>query len=101
MGTKEQSITIRIADHDYHLKVTSEEQEEVIRKAAEDIRKKLNFYQEKYPSKRMVDHLSLVALNVSIMNMTLQQQHNEMAAAEETLARELTGYLDNIDKNSR
>ncbi|MBQ8499789.1 MAG: cell division protein ZapA [Bacteroidales bacterium] len=96
-----QSITIKIAEHTYSLKVSSPEQEEVIRKAADDINRKIALYQEKFPTKSMVDVLSFMALNVCIANITLQKQMKEMQGAEEALAKELEGYLDNIDKNSR
>jgi len=48
-----------------------------------------------------VDVLSFMALNVCIANHTLQRQMKEMSEAEDGLAKELEGYLDNIDKNSR
>ncbi|MBE6232184.1 MAG: cell division protein ZapA [Bacteroidales bacterium] len=97
----EQSIKIRIADREYPLKVSSPEHEEVIRKAAADINKRLSLYQDKYPGKSMVEILSFVALNVSMTNITLQGKIREMSEDEERLAKELEGYLDNIDKNSR
>lgn len=97
----EQSIKIRIADREYPLKVSSPEHEEVIRKAATDINKRISLYQDKYPGKSMVEILSFVALNVSMTNITLQGKIREMNEEEEKLSKELEGYLDNIDKNSR
>ena len=41
-----QSISIKIAERPYSLKVTSPDQEEVIRKAADDINRKIALYQE-------------------------------------------------------
>ena len=96
-----QSISIKIAERTYSLKVTSPEQEEVIRKAADDINRKIALYQEKFPDKSLSDVLSFMALNVCIANITLQKQMKEMTEKEEMLAKELEGYLDNIDKNSR
>ena len=49
----------------------------------------------------MVEILSFVALNVSMTNITLQGKIREMNEEEEKLSKELEGYLDNIDKNSR
>jgi len=96
-----QSISIKIAERTYSLKVSSPEQEEVIRKAADDVNRKISLYQEKFPDKNLSDVLSFMALNVCIANITLQKQLKEMSTAEEELAKELERYLDNTDKNSR
>lgn len=96
-----QSISIKIAERTYSLKVSSPEQEEVIRKAADDINRKVTLYQEKFPDKGILEILSFVALNVCMANLNLQRQMKEMTDAEDGLAKELEGYLDNIDKNSR
>ena len=97
----EQSIKIRIADREYPLKVSSPEKEEVIRKAAADLNRKISLYQDKYPNKGMIEILSFVALNVSMMNVVLEKQVDSLKKGEENLASELQSYLENIDKNSR
>ena len=97
----EQSIKIKIADREYPLKVSSPEKEEVIRKAAADLNKKITLYQEKYPNKGMIEILSFVALNVSMTNVVTQKQIEAMKDGEENLAKELQGYLENMNKNSR
>ena len=97
----EQSIKIKIADREYPLKVSSPEKEEVIRKAAADLNKKITLYQEKYPNKGMIEILSFVALNVSMTNVVVQKQIETMKESDESLAKELQGYIDNMDKNSR
>ena len=97
----EQSIKIKIADREYPLKVSSPEKEEVIRKAAADLNRKITLYQEKYPNKGMIEILSFVALNVSMTNVVVQKQIDAMKDSEESLAKELQSYLDNMDKNSR
>jgi len=96
-----QSINVTIAEHTYPLKVNSPEHEELIRKAADVINRKVKIYLEKYPSKGTKEVLALVALNLGIMNLGLQNQINSLMGEEETLLKELEGYLDNIDKNSR
>ena len=97
----EQSIKIKIADREYPLKVSSPEKEEVIRKAAAELNKKISLYQDKYPNKGMIEILSFVALNVCMNNLTLQEQINNLSDEEKALAEELGGYLENIGKNSR
>ena len=96
-----QSINIKIADRPYPLKVNSPEHEEVIRKAADDINKMVAKYQDKFPGKGMIEILSFVALNTCMSNITLNRQIKDMTDGEAMLAKELEGYLENIDKNSR
>ena len=97
----EQSIKIEIAGYSFPLKVTSAEQEEFIRKAAQEINRQITAYQNRYQNKSLVEILSIMSLNVCVTNMSLSKQLKEMKDAEEGLARELEGYLENIDKNSR
>ena len=96
-----QSINIKIADRSYPLKVNSPEHEEVIRKAADDINKMVAKYQDRFPGKGMIEILSFVALNTCMSNITLNRQIRNLNEEEMQLAKELEGYLDNIDKNSR
>ncbi len=96
-----QNISIKIADRPYSLKAASPEQEELIRKAADELNRKVRAYQEKLPGKGTVELLSFAALNVCMANLNLKEQLSALAREEETLAKELEGYLENIDKNSR
>ena len=97
----EQSIKIKIAGYPFPLKVTSPEQEEHIRKSALEINRQITAFQNKYPNKSLIEILSIMSLNVCVTNLSLTKQIKEMKDAEESLAKELNGYLDNIDKNSR
>ena len=97
----EQSIKIKIAGYTFPLKVTSQEQEENIRKSAQEINRQITAFQSKYPNKSLIEILSIMSLNVCVTNLSLAKQVKEMKDAEESLAKELNGYLDNIDKNSR
>ena len=97
----QQNISIKIADRPYSLKVSSPEQEEIIRKAADEVNRRIRAYQDKLPGKGTVELLSFAALNVCMTNITLQEQIRNMASEEQKLADELDGYLENIDKNSR
>ncbi len=96
-----QNITIKIADRPYSLKVNSPEQEETIRKAADELNRKLRAYQDKLQGKSTVELLSFAALNVCMANMTLRDQLNNKSEEEDALVKELEGYLEKIDKNSR
>ena len=96
-----QSINIKIAGRPYNLSATSPEHEEIIRKAADDVNKKIAQYQEKFPNKGMTEIMSFMALNVCMSNILLQRQVNTMKEGEELLAKDLERYLENIDKSSR
>ena len=93
-----QSISVLIADRSYPLQVKSPEHEEMIRKAVDDINRRVKFYLEKYPSKGMIEVLSLVALNVGIQNCGLQKQVESAVEDEAILLKELEAYLEKADK---
>ena len=93
-----QSINVLIADRSYPLQVKSPEHEEMIRKAVDDINRRVKFYLEKYPSKGMIEVLSLVALNVGIQNCGLQKQVESAVEDEAILLKELEAYLEKADK---
>ena len=94
----EQSIKIKIAGYPFPLKVTSPEQEENIRKSASEINRQITAFQTRYPNKSLIEILSIMSLNVCVTNMTLSKQMKDFKDAEESLAKELNGYLDTIDK---
>ena len=93
-----QSITVMIADRSYPVQVKSPEHEEMIRKAVADINKKVKFYLEKFPTKGMVEVMTLVALNLGILNCGLQMQVESAIEDEATLLKELEAYLEKADK---
>ena len=96
-----QSITVTIAERTFPLKVNSPEHEELIRKAADEINRKVKFYLDRYPGKSLNEIISLVALNTGIAYAGLQKQMEAVLGAEESLMKDLDGYLENIDKYSR
>ena len=96
-----QNISIKIADRPYSLKASSPEQEQLIRTAADEVNRKVKAYQDRLPGKGMVELMSFAALNVCMSYLTLQNQVKELVDEEAVLAKELEGYLENIDKHSR
>ena len=93
-----QSINVIIADRSYPVQVKSPEHEEMIRKAVADINKKVKFYLEKFPTKGMVEVMTLVALNLGILNCGLQMQVESAIEDEANLLKELEAYLEKTDK---
>jgi cell division protein ZapA (FtsZ GTPase activity inhibitor) len=96
-----QSINVTIAERTFPLKVNSPEHEELIRKAAAEINRKVKFYLEKFPSKSPHEVMALVALNTGTALEGLKKDMESILGDEERLLHELDGYLENIDKYSR
>ena len=96
-----QSINIKIAGHPYNISATSAGHEEVIRKAADDVNRKISQYQEKFPNRGLTEIISFMALNVCMNNIMLQKHLKVMKEAEDGLAKELERYLEDIEKTSR
>ena len=96
-----QDITIKLADKSYPFTAVSPEQEQLIRRAAAEVNRRIREYQSKNPEGYMVDFMSFAALNLCMSLITLADQMNTRNAEEMMLVKELDGYLKNIDKNSR
>ena len=96
-----QDITIKLADKSYPFTASSPEQEQLIRRAASEVNRRVRDYQSKNPEGHMVDFMSFAALNLCMSLISLSEQMNALNAEEANLAKELDGYLKNIDKNSR
>ena len=97
----DQKITVKIADYKFSLVAKSPEHEEIIRKAAAHTDKQITSYQSKYPDTNLAKLFAMVALNMAVENVAFSKRMQELLKSEEQLAKELEGYLDNIDKNSR
>ena len=93
-----QSINVIIAERSYPVQVKSPEHEEMIRNAVADINRRVKFYLEKFPSKGMVEILSLVVLNIGIQNSGLQKQVESAIEDEAALLKELEDYLQKADE---
>ena len=96
-----QSINVKIWEQTVPLVSKSPEHEEVIRIAVKDLNKKIKAMIEEHPDKSLVEILSIIALNRAIVATSLKKHAETIVTAEECLLKELDGYLDNIDKNSR
>jgi len=96
----DQNITITISGRKYCLKASSEEKEEIIRKAADIVNSKISYYQKAFAGRSEADLLSFVALNECITNLTINKEKEEMTKEAKALEEELASYIENID-NSR
>lgn len=92
-----QNIKIKIADREYQMVAKSQDDEELIRLAADSINKKIEGYVSKFPGKPMHDILSFVALNEGISSI-LSRKELETARKEiAELVRNTDSYLNNTE----
>ena len=96
-----QDITIKLANKPYPLTASTPEQEQLIRRAADEVNRRVLEYQAKTPEGQMLDFMSFAALNICMSYITLCEQLNGMNAEEKKMVKELEGYLKDIEKNSR
>ena len=96
-----QNITIKLGDRPYSLIATSPEQEQLIRKAAEEVNRRIKVYQDRTPEKPMLELMSFAALSICMGNLNYQDTFRSLSSEEKRLTKELESYLENIDKNSR
>ena len=94
----DQSITINIAGTDYPLKASSPEAEKLYRLAAEDIKRLLGKYDERFPGKPLVDKLAFVALQEAVGKYTSQTKLNALVDELQNLTSETGAYLAGTDK---
>lgn len=92
----ERKITIKISGHEYSLKVDSQEREEIIRKAASTICKKIESVSEIYPDKDAIDIIRLVALNESMNHHACKRELENLKKEVQSLEIQTSAYLDKI-----
>ena len=70
----EHTIKVNIANRPYRLKIGSEEEEELIRKAAEHIEGLIDEFRDKYHYKDFQDLLAMLSLQLANNSLSLQKQ---------------------------
>lgn len=94
----EQSITIKIGEKSYPLKVSSPEIEQLMRLASERINEMLAKYNAKFPESSLADKLAFVALNETAARISAQRMEHKTRETVEAFEKELASYL---QKNSK
>lgn len=94
MGDNKLSITVKIAERIYPLRIDFAE-EERIRLAAKLINEKVNSYKEKYSDKDIQDCLTMVSLQsvLKMLELESQQDVSPMVVAVEELNQKLEQLL--------
>ncbi len=95
------NITIKLGSKSYSITAETTDEEQLIRRAADEVNGRIKAYMKANPGIPMDDLVSFAALNIcrSYIRLSDDTRINEMEAGK--LARELDGYLKEIDKDSR
>ncbi|MBO4263633.1 MAG: cell division protein ZapA [Bacteroidales bacterium] len=88
-----QSITLKIAGREYPLAAPSEDAEQAMRLAADDINQMLAKYDAKFPDKQLLDKLIFVTLNEAVAKINAQRKFNALAGEVRALQAETDAYL--------
>ena len=94
----DQKISIKIAERTFHLTATSPAQEEVIRRAADAVNRRLDAYTRKNPGKSMLELMSMVALNECACRISSQRDLEARQAEAEQLGKDMANYLAEAEK---
>lgn len=91
------SITVKIADKSFPLKIRRDE-EEKIRKAAKMINDTLTKYKRKYGEKDVMDYLSMVALQYATKALELDDSADSEEFVEDIkhISQNLDEYINSI-----
>jgi len=94
----DQSITVKIGDKIFPLKAATEDMEQIMRLAAEDINTRLARYTQMYPEKSLEDKLALVCLNETINMLSCKRKLGVAAEEAEALKEQTDSYLSKLEK---
>ena len=91
------NINVTILSRPFNLKATSERSEQLIRIAVDSLNRMAKQYSQNYPDSDESDILRFLALNVCLKNLNYKEEIRSLQSEAETLEREISGYLENID----
>ena len=91
-----QKITLKISGRDYGLTAQSEEQEAILRRAADAINSRMDAYTLSHPGNTALELMSLVALNETLFRMNVQKEMEQFKESEKQLDEDLERYLKDI-----
>ncbi|MBQ9462869.1 MAG: cell division protein ZapA [Bacteroidales bacterium] len=92
-----QNIKLKIAGTDYPMVAPTPEIEEAMRIAAEEINRKYNAYDAKYPDKTPFDKLVIVTLNETVNRVAAQKRMQQLGDEADALQSDLDAYLAGIE----
>lgn len=92
-------INVNILGRQFNLEAASERHERFIRNSADTINRMSEKYSTVFQKGDEVETLIFVALNICIKNLDYKEELQRLQSEAETLEREFSGYLGNIDGN--
>lgn len=91
-----QNIKLKIAGIEYPMVANTPEMEETMRMAADEINRKFNSYDLKYPDKTTLDKLIIVTLNETVNRIACQKKMQQLGAEAKALQDSLDTYLEQL-----
>lgn len=88
-----QNIKLKIAGNEYPMVAATPEMEEAMRLAAEEINRKFNSYDSKYPDKAPLDKLIIVTLNETVNRIACQKKMQQLGVEAKELQDEIEAYV--------
>ncbi len=88
-----QNIKIKIAGMEYPMVAPNPEMEEMMRTAAEEIRKKCTAYDAKYPDRTPLDKILVITLNETVNRIACQKKMKQLGSEAKGLQDDLDAYL--------
>ena len=89
----DQKISIKIAGRIFNLTAASPELEELYRQAADAINNRFAAFTRSHPGRTVNDLMSLVALNETVLRLSMQKELDHRKEAEKQLEEDLERYL--------
>ena len=89
----DQKISIKIAGRVFNLTAASPELEELYRQAADAINNRFAAFTRSHPGRTVNDLMSLVALNETVLRLSMQKELDHRKEAEKQLEEDLERYL--------
>ena len=91
-----QNIKLKIAGNEYPMVAATPEMEEAMRLAADEINRKYNSYDAKYPDKSALDKLIIVTLNETVNRIACQKLMHQLGDEAKALQDGLDAYLSGV-----
>ena len=90
-------ISVKILDKEYELKAASENEEQLIRVAADSVTKLAKQFSRQFDGADERDVLIFTAFNVCLKNLTYREEIKKLQKEAEELEKEFKAYLEKID----
>lgn len=95
-----QKITLKLGGIPYSIPVESEEEERLLRKAAEDVNSAVDDYLKRFPNLPLDRFFPLIALSAKRRVLMLSEERAKLKGEVARLEKSVQEYLDNIDSTA-